>query len=511
MSSRSLAPPVHARKRSTAVKSLTTQRQQSPFSSNFSPVGSPENRRPRSPNINQVISLDDGLLSKPGGKLTRKGLGRNTASKPSHAKDSRSSSINGETQNPQEENRPSGWNEDWVDVATVQQYVCGACHMVGVDLVIHACGTLFCEACFRQRFLAGRSCLSCHRGNEASPAPRDRQSVLNLMMRCPLQCGKAMRLADYASHCRELCSRRCVPCKKCQALLPPGEQARHDLTCEEVTTPCSLCSTEVKRKDLEAHMKDQSLVGTHLSAVCLENYTLKRKVEELEASVADLSLCLGMAFNKGKVEQSVRKSERLLRVAVTMNKGKDVEWLYPRAEQGDAAAARELGRCYAKGRGVTKDQAMAVRWYLTAAQQGLPVAQCDLGLCYKNGEGVEKNLGQAVKWWTKAAELGDSHAQYFLGLCYSVDHGPDAGFEKNEIKSVEWWSRAAKAGHVSAQFDLGVCYQRGRGVEKDVSRALLWFERAAVKGHSEAKKRLEKLQNLQPESVEVLRPSSIGQ
>ncbi len=46
-----------------------------------------------------------------------------------------------------------------------------------------------------------------------------------------------------------------------------------------------------------------------------------------------------------------------------------------KAEQGDAQARYDLGLCYAKGVGVTKDVAEAVKWYRKAADQKHEKAQ----------------------------------------------------------------------------------------------------------------------------------------
>ena len=51
------------------------------------------------------------------------------------------------------------------------------------------------------------------------------------------------------------------------------------------------------------------------------------------------------------------------------------------AEQGDAQAQYELGRCYNAGDKVPKDNAIAAQWYAKAAEQGHTDAQFNLGCC----------------------------------------------------------------------------------------------------------------------------------
>ena len=45
------------------------------------------------------------------------------------------------------------------------------------------------------------------------------------------------------------------------------------------------------------------------------------------------------------------------------------------AEQGHDVAQAELGRLYAEGVGIEKDETEAVKWYRMAAEQGIAVAE----------------------------------------------------------------------------------------------------------------------------------------
>ena len=74
-----------------------------------------------------------------------------------------------------------------------------------------------------------------------------------------------------------------------------------------------------------------------------------------------------------------------------------------RAEQGDSAAALQLGHLYATGEGVESDETTAAYWYLMAARYGLPEAQFAVGLRFATGEGVVQDLRQAHMWINLAA------------------------------------------------------------------------------------------------------------
>ena len=80
------------------------------------------------------------------------------------------------------------------------------------------------------------------------------------------------------------------------------------------------------------------------------------------------------------------------------------------AEQGDAAAQRNLGNMYVEGLGVTQDYAQAVKWYRLAAEQGYAGAQNNLGGMYAQGRGVTQDDVQAHMWFNLAAAQGDKNS-----------------------------------------------------------------------------------------------------
>jgi len=200
------------------------------------------------------------------------------------------------------------------------------------------------------------------------------------------------------------------------------------------------------------------------------------------------------------------------------------------AEQGDAEAQFNVGKCYANGDGVDMDEAEGIRWFTKAAEQGHAKAlgslcrrdvknsakwyrvlaeQGDaqalftLGMCYADGEcGVCRDIAEAIKCFEKAAglgfkaakeelalhlevkrfieaaEQGDADAQYNLGMYYEDEDNA----HEDKTEAVKWYRKAAEQGHVDAQLNLGLCYANGDGVDEDKAEVVKWFKMAAEQG-----------------------------
>ena len=120
------------------------------------------------------------------------------------------------------------------------------------------------------------------------------------------------------------------------------------------------------------------------------------------------------------------------------------------AEQGDAEAQNNLGKCYRDGIGVSQDYAEAAKWFQRSAEQGNADAQNNLGARYHTGTGVpleqhENVFARFVKLekFVQGTGLGLSIcriiAEKMQGRCYldttypasspDTDHGARFVFE----------------------------------------------------------------------------------
>ncbi len=130
---------------------------------------------------------------------------------------------------------------------------------------------------------------------------------------------------------------------------------------------------------------------------------------------------------------------------------KAVSWSTKAAAQKEAGAQYFLGRAYATGEGVKKNESKALTWYKAAAEQGHMKAQSALGYAYLDGKIVNKDLPTAIKWLTQAAEHGDLKAQFTLGNIYKKGDG----VKKDLVQARRWLGAAAEQGFFPAIDALG--------------------------------------------------------
>lgn len=192
---------------------------------------------------------------------------------------------------------------------------------------------------------------------------------------------------------------------------------------------------------------------------------------------ADLEFTLGEAFEQGQ--------------GVTRDYGKAQEHYENAATLGHADAMCNLGLMYDFGRikYIGKNSTTAVDWYNKAAGLKHPRAQFYLGKSYADGEGVLKDEAKAIELYIRAANQGYAPAQCCLGIMYDRGRGTNI----NPVKACEWYEKAAEKGFSIAQFNLGLAYAKGEGVKQDDEKAFCWYEKATAQGHVNAKSELEEL------------------
>ena len=164
---------------------------------------------------------------------------------------------------------------------------------------------------------------------------------------------------------------------------------------------------------------------------------------------------------------------------------KAFQWLSKAADAGNANAFYWLGACYQYGFGTAKDQMKALNNYTKGADLGDTSSMNSLAIFLENGDGVPKNLERAIYWYTRAAEFGNSYAMNNLGTCYYLGDGVTKDLEK----AVYWYSKGAELGNGNAMGNLAICYDNGDGVPADKNEAYKWYAKAVNNGNNSVKDR----------------------
>lgn len=209
------------------------------------------------------------------------------------------------------------------------------------------------------------------------------------------------------------------------------------------------------------------------------------------------------------------------------------------ANLGDAKAQYKLGVMYESGRGVDRNLDKAIEWMKKSSEQGYGLAKLRMrytrilksgtdkerdknwikqvqkltdqgngyglllsGLMYKNGIYVGKDLKKAAKLFSQANSKGMVEANtelYELEKLLPKETKPEP---KPEPKPVEV-KKPAKPVVVAKkekqepspkdardQYKLGVMYENGRGIHRDLDKAIKWMEKSAEQGYGLAKLRV---------------------
>jgi len=89
----------------------------------------------------------------------------------------------------------------------------------------------------------------------------------------------------------------------------------------------------------------------------------------------------------------------------------------------------------------------------------------------------KQDFATALREFKPLAEQGHSGAQFNMGVMYM--HG--RGVERNMVKALDLFFKSAEQGFPGAMNNLGRLFVEGKGVEKDFAEAVRWFRKAAKK------------------------------
>ncbi len=157
-------------------------------------------------------------------------------------------------------------------------------------------------------------------------------------------------------------------------------------------------------------------------------------------------------------------------------------WYRAAAKRGSSSAMHNIGKHYAEGKGVGKNNAVAVDWYRRSAAAGNANGMTSLGWMYENGFSVAKNPQKAAELYRSAMALGSGRSTGNLGRMLREGDG----VEKDEAEGIRLIRKAAELNDSLAMTRLGWMHQKGDGVEKDLSRAAALYVKAAQLGDSQS-------------------------
>jgi len=159
---------------------------------------------------------------------------------------------------------------------------------------------------------------------------------------------------------------------------------------------------------------------------------------------------------------------------VEPNLDKTLYWL-KLAEANGQIAERVYALLYLDGVLVTKSISRAYSLFLQAAEKGDPAAQYTVSMEYFRGKFLSKNPTQALEWLTRSAENGYGPAYRVLGGIYA---NGSYGIARDNNKAGKWLDLAKDQNKATA-LDVAEMYLEGRGVTRDIDRAIEYYNELA--------------------------------
>lgn len=158
------------------------------------------------------------------------------------------------------------------------------------------------------------------------------------------------------------------------------------------------------------------------------------------------------------------------------------------ADEGDATAAYYLGKMYANGEGVEKNDQKAIEYYEKAESAYNIDATYELAEILLNDaeDSNDQNFENGLKYLKRAAYAGQANALYQLGEFYEKGQGVPQDYKN----AFGFYLMGALKGDMKSQYRVSRLYLAGRGVPQDFENGLKWLSRAARQGYVVAQKDL---------------------
>lgn len=158
------------------------------------------------------------------------------------------------------------------------------------------------------------------------------------------------------------------------------------------------------------------------------------------------------------------------------------------ADEGDATAYYYLGKMYAQGLGVEKDEQRAVEYYQKAEKAYNIDAAYELAemLLADAKDKNDERFQTGLKYLKRAAYAGQANALNQLGEMYEQGNN----VTKDYKSAFGFYLMGALKGDAKSQFNVARLYFSGKGAPQDYENGLKWMSRAARQGYVLAQKEL---------------------
>lgn len=179
---------------------------------------------------------------------------------------------------------------------------------------------------------------------------------------------------------------------------------------------------------------------------------------------------------------------------------KSAQWLAKAAAKGHLGAETVLAYHYEQGHGVARNYPEAVRLLRLAASRNYPDAMFHLGRLYATGKGVPRNEAESDAWFAKAAAAGSADGIVALRRNRerimnapgqtAIEAAYRAYQARDYARAAALYRTAANAGSPQAQNNLGTMLRLGQGVPQNLPAAIAMYRQAAAKGYAAAQAQL---------------------
>ena len=155
-----------------------------------------------------------------------------------------------------------------------------------------------------------------------------------------------------------------------------------------------------------------------------------------------------------------------------------VEIIKKKAYNGDEIQKFILGLLYKEGICVDKNISKSIKLLVKSEQLGYPPAKYILGDLYYFGEDIKIDSGKAEKYYNKILNEDNLEILTRLGNIFLMHNK-----KEDLVKAKDMYTLAVKRNFIPALNNLGMMYFFGKGVDRNLTKAIKYLGKSAVRGN----------------------------